>query len=320
MKECKDIQNNLPLYLDDSLSAADKKSVEEHLKICPQCKKTLSQLRKTEAWVSSVQPVDTPPRFRQEIMAKVREEAEKKSFVQKWFYPLQIKIPVQIFATVCIAVLAVYIYRAGEEQMKEVVPSSAPAPVVEVQKSPLSEQKTRTSTDTKDIQQEYQSKQTGTMQKESVAASLSDAAGDVKPWDAKEIKADKYESAPAMKSPELPEPSLERKKEMNLSGAVMKTSRAPQAQSLVTKPNVLLKVSDIDIAAKEAEKLLRRYEARIVTRQIMPDKILITAQLKNEKVKDFLTRLNKISPIEESVLPVADTEGNVSIVMEIINN
>jgi len=158
------------------------------------------------------------------------------------------------------------------------------------------------------------------MQKESVAASLSDAAGDVKPWDAKGIKADKYESAPAMESPGLTAPSLERKKDMNLSGAVMKTSRAPQAQSFVTKPNVLLKVPDIDIAAKEAEKLLRQYEARIVTRQIMPDKILITAQLKNEKVKDFLTRLNKISPIEESVLPVADTEGNVSIVMEILNN
>jgi hypothetical protein len=39
----------------------------------------------------------------------VRKEAGRKSFVQKWFYPLRFKIPVQVAATVVIAVLAVYI-------------------------------------------------------------------------------------------------------------------------------------------------------------------------------------------------------------------
>jgi anti-sigma factor RsiW len=30
MKNCKEIENNLSLYLDDSLSGADKQAVEEH--------------------------------------------------------------------------------------------------------------------------------------------------------------------------------------------------------------------------------------------------------------------------------------------------
>ena len=54
MKKCKDIENILPLYLDDSLSGADKKAVEEHLKSCSQCTKTLSQLSKTETLVNSL--------------------------------------------------------------------------------------------------------------------------------------------------------------------------------------------------------------------------------------------------------------------------
>jgi len=145
MKNCKEIENNLSLYLDDSLSDADKKAVEEHLKSCPRCTKALVQLSKTHTLVNNLAEVEPPAWFKQKIMAKVRKKAEKKSFVQKLFYPLRIKIPVQILATVFIAVLAVYIYRAGEEQMKEVVPSSAPAPIMEVQKSQLPEQKMKTS-------------------------------------------------------------------------------------------------------------------------------------------------------------------------------
>jgi hypothetical protein len=80
-------------------------------------------------------------------MAQVRQEADKKSFMQKWFYPLRIKIPVQIFATIVITVLAVYIYRAGEQEMKAVLPKAAP--VIEAQKdvafSPAESQKEKES-------------------------------------------------------------------------------------------------------------------------------------------------------------------------------
>jgi len=96
MINCKEIENNLPLYLDNSLSRVDKQTVEEHLKSCPQCAKAFAQLQKTEKLVNNLTEIDPPPWFKQKIMAKVREESEKKNLVQKWFYPLQIKIPVQI--------------------------------------------------------------------------------------------------------------------------------------------------------------------------------------------------------------------------------
>ena len=107
MKKCKDIENNLSLYLDDVLSKEDKAAVDEHLRSCRQCEEALARLRKTKELTNSLHEVEPPPWFRKKIMARVREEAGKKSFLYKLFYPLQIKIPVQIFATVCIAVLAV---------------------------------------------------------------------------------------------------------------------------------------------------------------------------------------------------------------------
>jgi len=318
MKNCKEIENNLPLYLDNSLSRVDKQTVEEHLKSCPQCAKAFAQLQKTEKLVNDLTEVEPPPWFKRKIMAKVREESEKKSLAQKWFYPLRIKIPVQIFATVCIAVLAVYIYRAGEEQIKEVVPSSAPAPVMEVQKSQLPEQKMKTSVD-ENIQKEDQVIEKKGMPREKVREVAVDAAKDVNKQVVTNIEADKYESAPAAKSVEQSGAELEKKKESNILGAAMKASRAPRAQSVMPNTKVLLKVADIDTAVGQVEKLLIKYEAKNINRQTTQGKVIITVELKNQKTNDFTTRLKTIGQVEEGSAPLNNTEGNIFLVIEILN-
>lgn len=318
MKNCKEIENNLSLYLDDSLSGADKQAVEEHLKSCPQCTKVLVQLSKTHALVNNLAEVEPPAWFKQKIMAKVREESEKKSLVQKWFYPLRIKIPVQILATVFIAMLAVYIYRAGEEQIKEVVPSSVPVPVMEVQKSKLPEQKMKTSTD-EDIQKEDQVIEKKETPRKKVSEMAVDAAKDVNGQIGPDIKADKYVSAPAVKSVELSETELEKKKESNILDAVIRASRTPHAQSVMQRPNVLLKVDDINIAAGEVEKLLIKYEAKNINRQIMQGKTILTAELKNQKINDFTARLKTIGQVEEGSAPLNNAVENIILMIEILN-
>ena len=318
MKNCKEIENNLSLYLDDSLSDADKQAVEEHLKSCPRCTKALVQLSKTHTLVNNLAEVEPPAWFKQKIMAKVREKAEKKSFVQKLFYPLRIKIPVQILATVFIAVLAVYIYRAGEEQMKEVVPSSAPAPVMEVQKSQLPEQKMKISAD-ENIQKEDHIIEKKGMPREKVREMAADAAKDVNGQIVPDIKADKYVSAPAAKSVELSGAELEKKKESNILGAAIKASRTSHAQSVMQRPNVLLKVADINTAAGEVEKLLIKYEAKNINRQITQGKAILTAELKNQKINDFTARLKTIGQIEEGSVHIDNAEENIILMIEILN-
>ncbi|MBN1366101.1 MAG: DUF2275 domain-containing protein [Syntrophaceae bacterium] len=313
MKNCDDIKNSLPLYLDNSLTEADKKTVEEHIKTCPDCTEALTQLSKTKKMVSSLTDVNPPPWFKQKIMARVREEAEKKSFVQKLFYPLQIKIPIQVFATVCIAVLAVYIYRTGEEQMKEVVPSSLPAPVMEVQKSQLPEQKLESSTG-KVIQKEEQLAQKEETRREIIPspATTADAAKDIKRQATPDFKTDRYESAPAAES------ELEKKKSEHIMGAAVKASGAPQAQSSMMKPNILLKVSDIYIAAEEVEKLLTKYEATNIDKQMKNGKTIITAELKNQKIRNFMENLKTVGQIREENIPSDNTEENITLTIEIL--
>jgi hypothetical protein len=324
MMNCKDIENSLPLYLDNLLSAADKRAIEEHLTSCPQCAKALARLQNTGKLVDGLGEVDPPPWFKQKIMARVREEAEKKSFTQKWFYPLHIKIPVQIMATIVIAVLAVYIYRSGDEQMKAVLSPTVPAPVMKVQKNQLPEQKAKTSADEairkeEVIQKEGQPIQTKRVPREYVSEEAADAAKDVNEQIIHDIKADKYESAPAAKAIALPEAQLEKKKESNILGAARKASRAPQVQNIMATPNILLRVADINATAGEVEKLLLKYEAKNISRQMAQGKVVLTAELKNQKIKDFTMRLKTLGQVEEVNVHEAYREGNISFVIEIVN-
>jgi len=293
MKKCKDIKNSLPLYLDNSLSGADKKAVEEHLKACPPCTKELILLSKAQALVNNLDTVDPPPWFKQKIMARVRQEAEKKSFAQKLFYPLRIKLPVQIFATICIAVLAVYIYRSGEDRTKEVVPSYAPAPVIETQKSQMPEGKDKTLAD-KEIPQEYKSMQKKGAEKEAFKEESIYPAKDSAEQISSDMQGNKFESAPAVKSVVLPQAAMEQKNKSTVLGTSARTATVPQRQDLATKPNLVLKVSDVDAAAGEVEKLLLKYEAKNLTRQAIQDKIIITAELKNKNIKELITKLKTI--------------------------
>ncbi len=336
MKKCRDIENNLSLYLDDLLSNEDKAAVEEHLQSCPRCAKTLARLSKTKELTNSLNEVEPPPWFKQKIMARVREEAGKKSFIHKLFYPLQIKIPVQIFATVCIAVLAVYLYRAGEDRIQEIVPSSMPAPVIQAQNSQMPEQKEESSAaegkkqeaklmpqndapleiarQHRDVQIKDYSEQAKIVRKKE-----DPGIKDFNAQTAFDRREDHYKPA-AAKAPELSGTEAGQQEDRDISGTAMKTRIAPQALDSMTGPSILLKVSDLDVAVREADKILTKLEAKNITSRIMPGKAFFTVELSHHKIKDLLKELTAIGLVEEKHIPAADAAGNTALVLEITNH
>jgi hypothetical protein len=350
MKNCKDIKNILPLYLDNLLSDADKRAVEEHLKSCPRCGKALAQLQKTGKLVDSLAEVEPPPWFKQKIMAKVREESKKKNFAQKWFYPLRIKIPIQVFATIFIVVLAVYIYRAGNEQFKEVIPSQAPTPVMEAEKDKLSEQTTKLPEADKTVVKKKVSVKKGIRDEETVMYDVSPGSGTPKTEELKkaipqenvlagtadmakamkrDAAVDKKETNYAALSEKQAEPAksmppsrleLERKKEGYVLGASMKQSRAPEAQSVMPKTTISVRVGDLNIAVGEVEKLLIKYEAKKIVKQMPEDKATFAAELKVKNIKDLIAQLKIIGRVEEKGIPTDDgSDRDISVAIEILS-
>ena len=81
----------------------------------------------------------------------------------------------------------------------------------------------------------------------------------------------------------------------------------------------MLKVDDINIAAGEVEKLLIKYEAKNINRQIMQGKTILTAELKNQKINDFTARLKTIGQVEEGSAPLNNAVENIILMIEILN-
>ncbi len=145
--ECGDIRQRLSAYLDGIASSEEKKAIEDHLPSCQACSAAFRDLRRTGELVRGLEEVEPPPWMTQKVLARIRREQDaRKSLFEKLFFPLRIKIPIQAMATVLIAVLAIYVFKAGEPEMKKAqspvrtdevtskaeMPKHPPAPAAEV--------------------------------------------------------------------------------------------------------------------------------------------------------------------------------------------
>lgn len=120
--ECKGIREKLSSYLEGMVSPEEKRLIEQHLPSCQECSTAVVDLKKTRELVQTLEEVEPPPWFTQKVMARVRAEEEaRKSLLQKLFDPLRVKVPIQALATVFIVVIAIYVFKAGEPEMKKSV-------------------------------------------------------------------------------------------------------------------------------------------------------------------------------------------------------
>jgi len=135
--ECQEIRKKLSAYREGMVSPEEQELMEQHLASCRPCSTALNELDRAGEALKNLKEVEPPPWMKQRIMARVREEAEqKKGFLRKVFYPLHVKVPLEAFATVLIAVVAVYVFRAVEPQMKDLQVPSPSEPMIARQGAP----------------------------------------------------------------------------------------------------------------------------------------------------------------------------------------
>jgi anti-sigma factor RsiW len=351
MKNCHDIENLLPLYSEGILSEAEKRAVDEHLADCSQCRKELAYLQKSGRLADDLTDVEEPPWFQQKIMAQVRAEAGKKSFAQKWFYPLRIKIPVQIMATIVIAILAVYIYRSGDEQVKQILPGIA-KPAQEIQKeqapAPLPQagdlavpavprKKIAVREEVaKDKQEAGNMAAGGSVQKSEAPESKLDKAYEVNAYRGKglaeskdgaygEFQAGQNEakSAKTLMADQAKEkvdrsvPALARKKESYKMAAPAAPQSVAASVAALPQTRVFVRVDDLNAAASDVEQVLARYDAKQVTKQLAEGKVVIRAEVAGKYWQEVITKLKGIGQVEEKGLPADIGERVIHVMIEI---
>ncbi len=117
--ECERLKERFSAYLDGLLPAEESTILEEHLKSCERCRESLADLGKTIGHVRDLEEIEPPLWLTNKVMAKIRAEAEpKKGIIERLFYPLSLKLPIQAVATVLIVATALYVFRMMEPEVK----------------------------------------------------------------------------------------------------------------------------------------------------------------------------------------------------------
>jgi anti-sigma factor RsiW len=70
---CAEFLERLSRYLDDELAAADRRTIERHLRDCPCCEDVLESLKHTVAVCHEEGRPELPPAVRQRASARVSE-------------------------------------------------------------------------------------------------------------------------------------------------------------------------------------------------------------------------------------------------------
>jgi hypothetical protein len=351
--ECKGIQEKLCAYLEGVVSPEESRIIGEHLHSCQKCGKNLADLKKAGELVKDLAEVEPPAWLTQKIMSRVRAEDERKKGIwQKLFYPLHIKVPIQALATVFIAVIAVFVFRAVEPEMKlahlpsptkpvitqeeaanrpREIPTDSPAP----RKKPALKDEAKIESarvsavppgrEGKGIEKEGKPALPGPAE-ESLTAKKKEAYAERLEEDTKAAGTLRKQELAELK--QAPRPGPQERESLALSGAAKDTrdgkklAAAPgfkEVAALKLSPtNVLVKVPDVHVAGNKVDDLFRQLGAKKIDRESREGKTVLTAELKAMQVKEFFEKLKVIGEVSDKDIPLDIPAGDVIIRIEIV--
>lgn len=290
--QCSDVREKLSAYLEGIVSPEEKPLIDAHLKVCERCSESLGDLKKALELVRNLEEVEPPPWMTQMVMARVRSEtASKRGIMQKIFYPLHIKLPIEALAVIFVALITVHVYRTIQPEMK-----LTGAPLEGVKPRALSEEKEEMPTADK-------GKPTGQFM-------------------VREKRAERQEGyrapAKAMK-PEPAAPSV---------GAVVgdePEAKAPPSELRLARVgrgregiSLIVNVKAIEAASGEIEEALVQLGGKMIEKEHFQDRSRIAAELDAERVEKLFEKLRLIGKLEDKGLTFEGREGKVKINIEIV--
>jgi len=290
--QCSDVREKLSAYIEGIVPPEEKAPIDEHLKVCERCSKSLADLKKALAYVRNLEEVEPPPWMTQKVMARVRSETEsKRGILQRIFYPLHIKLPIEAVAVIFVALMSVHLYRTMQPEMKL---SKAPPGEVAL-RAPSVEKEEMTPADKEKPTGQFMVAEKRAKKREEYRA----PARAMKP----EPTAPSYDARvryePAAEAP----PSASR---------MARVGREREGISLT------MDVKEITPAGREIEEALVQLGGRIIEKEHLQDRSLITAELDSQKVNDLLEKLRPIGDFKDEAWAYEPREGTVRIAIEIV--
>lgn len=124
--ECRQAIDLLPLFMDDALDQGTRRSLQEHLDACPRCRSDLAALRSLSQDLRTHGMLKAPNDFLDKLHARTKE-SRIKELLHLLFYPLHVKIPVEVLGFASVAVVIFSLFHAVEPLVRMTAPQGVPS-------------------------------------------------------------------------------------------------------------------------------------------------------------------------------------------------
>ena len=137
---CHDARELFSALVDLSGTAEERARCLAHLAGCADCGRELERFRATVALLRAVEPARAPAGFVDRILEAASPRGRRRRVLERFFFPLQVKLPIEAAAVVIVGVLVGYLLRQSPElqqaprqeaprpPVSDVAPPVAPAP------------------------------------------------------------------------------------------------------------------------------------------------------------------------------------------------
>jgi hypothetical protein len=344
-----EIRHKLSDYIDGSITTDEKTAIEDHLKSCPQCGSALEELRKTVGHIKDLEEVAPPAWMTQKIMARVRtEEERKKSWVERIFLPLRLKLPLEALGVVFLAVTVYFIYEHGPgktaapvwdgpvQELASKPEKRQPAPQkdkadrpAESQAGPKKEVPQEPGYKALDMKQAYEAPPPPKPAPAPQAAAPAEESARQEREDARE----KTAIAPQAAAPQsmrdqaleaerkaLSEaPLMAKKKGQALLGAGS-TGYADNLNRAATKEKLVLTltVADKALASEKIKEVIARSQGTILKRETIGNADNVIVRIGSDKFSDLVNRLKTLGRIVPKDFPKTPESGSIDVELRIV--
>jgi ribosomal protein L7/L12 len=124
--KCSEIEERLTAYLENFLQNEERGAIEEHCARCASCRGALEDLKRTREILGRLDEVEPPAWLEEKVMARIAGKEKREGWLQRFFLPLHVKVPVQALAMALVVVISVYLYKSTTPEPGDLARLQAP--------------------------------------------------------------------------------------------------------------------------------------------------------------------------------------------------
>ncbi|MCK4931493.1 MAG: zf-HC2 domain-containing protein [Candidatus Aminicenantes bacterium] len=110
------MRDKLSGYIDGMLSQEETSAIKEHLESCPACMEEYEEMVKIIGHMNQMESLETPEFFVEKVHERLEKQFLLQRIIKRIFFPIKIKLPLELAGVAAAALLVIYIVGIREKQ------------------------------------------------------------------------------------------------------------------------------------------------------------------------------------------------------------